>query len=92
MPLQRRIPKGGFTNPFKKKYAEVNLRDLECFAADSVVDEEQLRRRGLVKGRWDGVKLLGTGEITKALTVKVRRCSAAARKKIEEVGGSVEVG
>ena len=91
MPLQRRLPKRGFHNPFKKSYAEVNVRDLEHFDPDSVVDEESLRQRGLVKGQWDGVKLLGTGEISKSLTVKVDRCSAGAREKIEAAGGKVEI-
>jgi large subunit ribosomal protein L15 len=91
MPLQRRLPKRGFHNPFKKAYAEVNVRDLDHFDADSVVDEEILRQRGLVKGQWDGVKLLGIGDISKPLTVKVDRCSAGAREKIEAAGGKVEV-
>ena len=90
MPLQRRLPKRGFHNPFRKAYAEVNVRDLEYFDAGSVVDEEILRQKGLVKGQWEGVKLLGTGEISKSLTVKVDRCSAAARQKIEAAGGKVE--
>ncbi len=91
MPLQRRLPKRGFYNPFKKAYAEINVRDLERFAADSVVDEALLRQKGLVKGRCDGVKLLGTGDINKPLTVKVHRCSAGAREKIEAAGGKIEV-
>ena len=91
MPLQRRLPKRGFRNPFKKAYAEINIRDLEQFASDSVVDEELLRQSGLVRGRWDGIKLLGTGDISKPLTVKVHRCSAGAREKVEAAGGRVEV-
>ena len=91
MPLQRRLPKRGFRNLFKKAYAEINIRDLERFAPDSVVDEELLRQNGLVKGRWVGVKLLGSGDISKPLTIKVHRCSAGAREKIEAVGGRVEV-
>ncbi len=91
MPLQRRLPKRGFRNLFKKAYAEINIRDLERFAPDSVVDEELLRQNGLVKGRCDGVKLLGSGDISKALTIKVQRCSAGAREKIEAVGGKIEV-
>ena len=91
MPLQRRIPKRGFHNPFKKAYAEINVRDLERFAPDSVVDEELLRQSGLVKGRWDGIKLLGTGDISKPLTLKVHRYSVGAREKIEAVGGKIEV-
>ncbi|UCG13025.1 MAG: 50S ribosomal protein L15 [Deltaproteobacteria bacterium] len=91
MPLQRRLPKRGFRNPFKKRYAEINVRDLDRFEAEIVVDENLLRQSGLVKGRWDGVKLLGTGDISKPLTVKLHRCSAAARDKIEAVGGKIEV-
>ena len=90
MPLQRRLPKRGFHNPFRKVYAEVNVRDLERFAPDSVVDEELLRQSGLVKGKWNGIKLLGSGDITRSLTVKVDRCSAGARQKIEAAGGQVE--
>ncbi len=91
MPLQRRLPKRGFHNPFKKAYAEINVRDLERFAPTSLVDEELLRQSGLIKGRWDGVKLLGAGNISKPLTVKVHRYSAGAREKIEAVGGKIEV-
>ena len=91
MPLQRRLPKRGFYNVFKKVFAEINVRDLEPFAADSVVDEELLRQSGLVRGKFDGVKLLGDGEINKPLTVKVDRCSAGARQKIEAAGGKIEV-
>jgi large subunit ribosomal protein L15 len=92
MPLQRRLPKRGFYNPFRKVFAEINVRDLNPFASDSVVDEGLLRQSGLVRGKFDGVKLLGDGEIDKPLTVKVARCSAGARQKIEAAGGKVEVG
>lgn len=91
MPLTRRIPKRGFNNPFKKRYAIVNLRDLRVFAAETVVDEEALRRAGLVKGQVEGVKLLGQGEVTVPLTVKVQAVSAAAKSRIEAAGGRVEV-
>jgi large subunit ribosomal protein L15 len=91
MPLTRRIPKRGFTNIFKKNYTIVNLRDLSNFAADTVVDEEALRRAGLVKGQPVAVKLLGQGEVTVALTVKVQAVSAQARARIEAAGGRVEV-
>ena len=91
MPLQRRLPKRGFHNPFRKVFAEINVRDLELFAADSVVDEELLRQSGLIRGKFDGVKLLGDGEIDKPLTVKVDRCSAGARQKIEAAGGKLEL-
>jgi large subunit ribosomal protein L15 len=91
MPLTRRIPKRGFTNIFKKAYTIVNLRDLTVFAADSTVDDEALRRAGVVKGRPGAIKLLGQGEITVALTVKVQAVSAQARARIEAAGGRVEV-
>jgi large subunit ribosomal protein L15 len=91
MPLTRRIPKRGFTNIFKKNYTIVNLRDLSAFAADSVVDEETLRRAGLVKGQPGAIKLLGQGEVTVALTVRVQAVSAQARARIEAAGGRVEV-
>jgi large subunit ribosomal protein L15 len=91
MPLTRRIPKRGFTNIFKKNYTIVNLRDLSAFAADTVVDEEALRRAGLVKGQPVAIKLLGQGEVTVALTVKVQAVSAQARARIEAAGGRVEV-
>jgi large subunit ribosomal protein L15 len=91
MPLTRRIPKRGFTNIFKKNFTIVNLRDLSAFAADSVVDDEALRRAGLVKGQPVSIKLLGQGEVTVALTVKVQAVSAQARARIEAAGGRVEV-
>lgn len=91
MPLTRRIPKRGFNNPFKKRYAIINLRDLRVFEAETVVDEEALRRAGLVKGQVEGVKLLGQGEVTVPLTVKVQAVSAAAKTRIEAAGGRVEV-
>jgi large subunit ribosomal protein L15 len=92
MPLVRRIPKRGFRNEFKKAWAIVNLRDLTRFPAETLVDEEILRQVGLVKGKSDGVKLLGVGEITVPLTVKVKAVSSQAKARIEAVGGQVEVG
>jgi large subunit ribosomal protein L15 len=91
MPIQRRLPKRGFTNIFAKKYAVVNVRDLSRFEAGSTVDETALVKSGLLRGPRDGVKLLGQGEIDVALTVKVDRASESARKKIEAAGGSLEV-
>ena len=91
MPIHRRLPKRGFTNIFKKDIAEVNIRDLSRFEGDSVVDLPVLIRSGLVKGRHDGVKLLGHGEINHPLTIKVNRVSKSAREKIEAAGGTVEV-
>jgi large subunit ribosomal protein L15 len=92
MPLHRRLPKGGFTNIFKKKIAVINIRDLARFESGSIVDEAALLRAGLVKGRRDGIKLLGQGEITIPLTIKVNEVSKNAREKIISAGGNIEVG
>ncbi len=89
-PLYRRLPKVGFKNPFTKNIAIVNVGDLEIFDAGSVVDVAALRSRGLVKGANDGVKLLGQGEIAKALTIRVDAISGSAKEKIEKAGGKVE--
>ena len=91
MPIHRRLPKRGFKNIFKKMYAIVNIRDLAKFESGSVVDEAALIRAGLVKGKRDGVKLLGQGEISMPLTVKIHTISRSARDKIESAGGTVEV-
>ena len=91
MPIQRRLPKRGFTNIFRKKIAVVNLRDLLAFESGSLVDEATLVKAGLVKGQKDGIKLLGHGEIRVALNVKLNQVSKSAREKIEAAGGSVEV-
>jgi large subunit ribosomal protein L15 len=91
MPLQRRLPKRGFTNIFKKKIAVINVRDLAKFEIGAVVDTEALVQAGLVKGKRDGVKLLGHGEIKYSLEVKVNQISKSAREKIEAAGGKVEV-
>ncbi len=91
MPLHRRLPKRGFTNIFKKKIAVVNIRDLSQFESGSVVDEIALVRMGLVKGRRDGIKLLGQGEIKIPLTIRVNGISKDAKEKIIAAGGNVEV-
>lgn len=91
MPLQRRIPKRGFHNPFRKEYAIVNVRDLNRFDAGSVVDIAALKAAGIVKGIKDGVKLLGDGEVKHALTVKVDRASKEAARKVAAGGGFLEV-
>ncbi len=83
MPLQRRVPKRGFNNIFRTEYAVVNLSSLE--------DAESLKACGLIKKELDGVKVLGKGEITKALTVKVAAISESAKAKIEAAGGKAEV-
>ena len=90
-PLHRRLPKRGFTNIFKKKIEVINIRDLAKFESGIVVDEAALIRAGLVKGRRDGIKLLGHGEIKTPLTIKVNMLSKSARKKIIEAGGNIEV-
>jgi large subunit ribosomal protein L15 len=91
MPLHRRLPKRGFTNILKKVIAVVNVSDLSRFEQGAVVDEASLVRVGLVKGRKDGIKLLGKGEINMALTVKLNAVSRSAKAKIEAAGGTVEV-
>lgn len=92
MPLQRRLPKIGFNNHnFQTVYAPVNVGDLEVFAAGSVVDEAALRKERIVRGNWDGIKVLADGEIDRALTLKVHAISAAAKEKIEKAGGKVEL-
>jgi large subunit ribosomal protein L15 len=91
MPLTRRVPKRGFTNIFAKEYAIVNVGDLDAFEAGTVVTAEALKAAGLVKKLLDGVKILGGGEITKNLTVRVTRFTASAKEKIEAAGGKAEV-
>ena len=89
MPLARRIPKRGFRNLFRKRWAEVNLTELQRFSKDQEIGPDQLRRAGLVKGSWDGIKILGKGEIQHPITVKVHSISSGARQKIESAGGTV---
>jgi large subunit ribosomal protein L15 len=92
MPLIRRIPKRGFNNAaFKITYAPVNLGDLEKLTLSGTIDEKALRGAGLVNGRWDGVKVLGDGQLTKKLALRVNAVSASAREKIEKAGGAVEL-
>ena len=90
MPLQRRLPKRGFTNIFKKEHAVVNVSDLERFDNGATVDEAAMRKAGLVKGRNDGIKILGDGKLSKKLTVHAAKFSASARKQIEAAGGSCQ--
>ena len=91
MPLQRRLGKRGFNNIFATHYAIINVGDLDGFKAGSVVDTKALLEKGLIKKAMDGVKVLGTGEISKALTVKLAAYSASAKEKIEKAGGKAEV-
>jgi len=91
MPLFRRLPKRGFSNAaFKTVYGVVNLDALEKhFSPGDIVSDEALRKLGLINGRCDGIKILGRGEVTKALVIQVDEISAVAREKIEKAGGSV---
>jgi len=93
MPLHRRLPKRGFTNIFKREWAEVNLSDLErIFDTGAAVTPEALVRHGLVrKSKQDSIVVLGRGELKKSLTISAHRFSASAREKIEAAGGRVEV-
>lgn len=90
MPLTRRIPKRGFRNPFGLDYQVVNVRDLERLGA-AEIDPDVLRAAGLVKSAREPVKVLGDGELTRALRVRAHAFSAAAARKIEAAGGAVEV-
>ncbi len=91
MPIQRRLPKRGFTNLFKKRIAVVNVKDLQrVFASGDTVDETTLKQRGLVKGKYDGVKLLGKGDIGFPVTLRLSDVSRGAREKITAAGGTIE--
>ena len=91
MPLYRRVPKKGFTNIFGTEYAEVNVGQLEVFNDGVVVNAELLKAAGIIKKTMDGVKILGTGELTKKLTVEAAKFTESAKQKIEAVGGKAEV-
>ena len=91
MPLYRRLPKRGFTNRNSKEIIGINLSALECFENGATVDAEALIEAGIVKNPRDGVKILGNGELTKKLDVKVNAFSASAKEKIEALGGKAEV-
>ncbi len=91
MPLQRRVPKRGFRNLFKKRYALVNLSDLAGLAPNSTASMETFVEAGLVKKPGEGIKLLGNGEISHPLFLKVNSVSRTARQKVEAAGGKVEI-
>jgi large subunit ribosomal protein L15 len=91
MPIHRRLPKRGFTNIFKKVYAIVNLRELAVFEAGAVVDEASLIQHGIVKGKFDAIKVLANGEITSSISLRIGHISTNAKAKIEAAGGTVEV-
>lgn len=91
LPIYRKLPKRGFKNHFATKYVTVNLEQLNQFENGAVVDIAVLLGEGVVKNEFDGLKVLGNGEITKALTVKAAAFSASAKEKIEAAGGKAEV-
>ncbi len=90
MPIYRRLPKRGFYNIFKTNNAVLNVKDLDRFEDGTTIDIDMLRDAGMVKGRVDGVKILGTGEVTKKLSLKNVLVSKTAKEKIETAGGSIE--
>ena len=91
MPLYRRLPKRGFTCINSKKIISINVSELERFDADTVVTVDLLREAGMVKNSFDGVKILGNGDLSKKLTVQVNAFSKSATAKIEAAGGKAEV-
>jgi len=91
MPIQRRVPKRGFTNPFRVEYAIVNVGDLERIDPKEPVTIELLLAAGTLKDARDGLKILGDGDLTKAITVRANKVSAQAREKIEKAGGKIEL-
>jgi len=91
MPLQRRLPKRGFTNIFRKRFAIINIKDLSRFEANANLDTDTFKDVGLIKKMGDGVKLLGNGDINFPLNIKVHKTSKTAKEKIEAVGGKVEL-
>ena len=91
LPLYRKLPKRGFKNRFATQYAVINLSDLDRFETGAVVDLDTLLAEGIVKKAYDGLKVLGDGELTHAITVKAARFSASAKEKIEAAGGKTEV-
>ena len=91
MPLYRRLPKRGFKNHFATHYAIVNVSDLNTFEEGAVVNAETLTAAGLVNDQLDGIKILGSGELTKKLTVQATAFSESAKAKIEAAGGKAEV-
>lgn len=91
MPMQRRLPKRGFNNIFAKNVVSVNVGSLNKFEDGAVVDTQALINAGLVKNSFDCIKVLGNGNLTKNLTVKVAAYSASAKEKIEAAGGKAEV-
>src|SRR4029079_9708743 len=90
MPLIRRLPERGFNNvDFHRRYDTDNLSDLNDLKSGSVVNEESLRAANLVRGKFDGIKILGGGELKHRLTIKAQKVSVSSREKIEKAGGSI---
>lgn len=90
MPLQRRVPKRGFKNPFSKEFAILNIKDIEALGVDTITPEF-LMERGVVKSLRDGIKILGMGELKRAVNVKAHSFSDSAIQKIRSAGGTIEV-
>ena len=91
MPLYRRLPKRGFTNIFRTEYTIVNLESLSAFEAGAQVDPEALKAKGIIKGVGDRIKILGVGDLKRALTVRAHKFSKSAADKIQKAGGAAEV-
>ena len=91
MPLHRRLPKRGFSSPFGKTFAVVNVESLNVFAAGETVTPESLTAHGIVRAARDGVKVLGDGELKVALTVRAHAFSKSAEAKIASAGGKTEI-
>jgi len=91
MPLHRRLPKRGFTNIFRKEYNILNVEDLNRFEPDALLDAEAFKQAGLIKKIMDGIKLLGAGEITRPVVVRIQKVSKTAKEKVEAAGGKVEL-
>jgi large subunit ribosomal protein L15 len=91
MPLQRRLPKRGFKNPFRVIYQVINVGDLDRFSAGTVIEKSDLEKVGLVRNAMGPVKLLGEGDVAQSFTVRVNRVSHSARSKVQAAGGTVEI-
>ena len=91
MPLQRRLPKRGFTNIFRVEYQVINVSDLDRFDSDATVDIDALLERGLIRHLNNKVKLLGDGELKKPLKITVHACSASAKEAVEKAGGEIKL-
>ena len=91
MPIHRRLPKRGFTNIFKKSVVTLNVNDLDRFDDGATIDIAVLKEAGLIKGKFDSVKILGNGEVKKVFSLKQCKVSKVAKEKIESAGGSLEI-